>query len=307
MKYFHHFLLPFLIFLLFTSENLIGQEIRQINIISYPSVPDAYSSLPDKVNETSGLIFLNGYIWTFNDSGGEPEIYKIDSESGKIIQTVKITNGENFDWEDITHDDNFIYVGDFGNNWGTRKDLKIYKIAIKDIVGKKKKVQVEAEEIRFSYTDQPSFEKNNRGHNYDCESVVSFGDSLIIFSKNWENGRTRLYKLAKIPGDYKISPISDFKTDGLVTGADFNKETGKLIMIGYKDHVPFIYYFSEFDGNNLTNGKVYRINLSKMKGSQTEGITWFDNDNILISTEQRKKYEQKVYKLPIKEIIKYIE
>ena len=307
MKYFRHFFLPFLIFLLFSSENLIGQEIRQINIISYPSVLDAYSSLPDKVNETSGLIFLKGYIWTFNDSGGEPEIYKIDSESGKIIQTVKITNGENFDWEDITHDDSFIYIGDFGNNWGTRKDLKIYKIAIKDIVGEKKKVQVEAEEIRFSYTDQASFEKNNRGHNYDCESVVSFGDSLIIFSKNWGNGKTRMYKLSKTPGDYKIFPIDNFNADGLVTGVDFNKETGKLIMIGYKDHVPFIYYFSEFDGNNLINGNAIRINLTKMKGSQTEGIAWYDNESILISTEQRKEYDQKVYKLQLKDIMKFVE
>ncbi len=306
MKYIQQYFLPFLLIFLYNSTNLNGQEIRQINIISYPSVLDAYSSLPDKVNETSGLIFLKGYIWTFNDSGGEPEIYKIDSESGKIIQTVKITNGENFDWEDITHDDSFIYIGDFGNNWGTRKDLKIYKIAINDITDKKK-IQLKAEIIEFSYTDQVSFEKNNRGHNYDCESIISYQDSLIIFSKNWGNGRTRLYKLPKTPGNYKISPLDNFNADGLVTGASHNKETGGLVFIGYKDYVPFIYYFSEFDGNNFKNGNAYRINLIKIKGSQTEGIVWYDNDNILISTEQKKEFDQKVYKLQIKDIIKFVE
>lgn len=306
MKYFQNFFLPFLIILLFTSENLNCQEIRQIDLINYPTTPETYSNLPDKVDETSGLIYLNGYVWTFNDSGGEPEIYKIDNKSGKIIQTVRITNGENFDWEDITQDENFIYIGDFGNNWGTRKDLKIYKIAINDINDKKKN-QLNAEIIEFSYTDQISFKKNNRGHNYDCESVISYKDSLIIFSKNWENGRTRMYKLPKTPGDYKVSPIDNFKANGLVTGADYNNETGELILIGYKDHVPFIYLFSEFDGNKLNTSKAYRINLVKMKGSQTEGIVWYDNNNILISTEQRNEFDQKVYKVQIKEIIKNVE
>ncbi|NOX47433.1 MAG: hypothetical protein GXO89_10710 [Chlorobi bacterium] len=306
MNYFKNFFLPVLIILFAFSENLIGQEARQIDIIDYPSVPETFGNLPSKVEETSGLIYLNGSVWTFNDSGGEPEIYKIDNKSGKITQIVRIANGVNSDWEDIAHDNDFVYVGDFGNNWGTRKDLKIYKVAIKDI-GKKKKTEVDADEIRFSYTDQASFEKNNRGHNYDCESVISFNDSLIIFSKNWGNGRTRMYKLPKTPGDYKISPSGYFNADGLVTGADYNIETGELVLIGYKDHVPFIYFFSGFNGNNLKGGKVCRINLVKMKGSQTEGIVWLDNYNILISTEQRKDYDQKVYKLPIKEIVKYIE
>jgi hypothetical protein len=306
MNYFKNHILHFLIILFAFSESLIGQETRQIDIIDYPSVPETFSNLPSKVEETSGLIYLNGFVWTFNDSGGEPEIYKIDSKSGKIVQTVRITNGGNFDWEDITHDKNFIFVGDFGNNWGTRKDLKIYKIAIKDI-GKKKKMEVKAGQINFSYTDQTSFEKNNRGHNFDCESVISYHDSLIVFSKNWGNGRTRMYKLPKVPGDYKISPVDNFKANGLVTGADYNIETGELVLIGYKDHVPFLYLFSEFDGNNLQNGKVYRINMVMMKGSQTEGITWHNNDNILISTEQRKEYDQKVYKIPLKEIINYVE
>jgi len=306
MNYFRNFFFSFLLIFLFSTEIIVGQGTREINIINYPSVPKTFSELPSKVEKTSGLIYLNGYVWTFNDSGGEPEIYKINNELGKIIQTVRITNGENFDWEDISHDNDFIYVGDFGNNWGTRKDLKIYKIAIKDI-GNKKKVEVEADLIRFSYTDQASFGKNNRGHNYDCESVISYNDSLIVFSKNWGNGQTRMYKLPKIPGDYKISPLDNFKADGLDTGADYNIETRELVMIGYKDYVPFLYLFSEFDGNKLQNGNIYRINMVKMKGSQTEGITWYDNDNILISTEQRKEYDQKVYKIPLKEIIKYVE
>ncbi len=117
-------------------------------IIHYPAIPSEYSPLHNKVEETSGVIYFRKYIWTFNDSGGKPEIYKIDKETGKVIQTVRIENAENHDWEDITQDKKYIYVGDFGNNLGNRQNLKIYKIKKKPIA-LKKKTKVTAEIIEF--------------------------------------------------------------------------------------------------------------------------------------------------------------
>lgn len=275
------------------------------DVIQYPAVPSVYSPLSEKVDETSGLIFYDGNVWTFNDSHGEPEIYRIDKASGEINQTVLIENASNIDWEDITHDESFIYVGDFGNNYGNRKDLKIYKIAKKDI-GSKKKTKVSAGIIAFSYQDQGVFVKNNRNHNFDCESLISSGDSLIIFSKNWDDGQTRMYKLPKESGTYKISPVDSYKVDGLITGADIN-DNNELLLIGYKDHLPFVYLFTDFIGKNLHSGNVYRVNLPRLQDSQTEGVIWYDENNILFSTEQTKVFEQQVFQLDIKEVVKYIE
>lgn len=42
------------------------------------------SELPDEINETSGLIFLENKIITHNDSGNEPILYEIDSINGQI-------------------------------------------------------------------------------------------------------------------------------------------------------------------------------------------------------------------------------
>lgn len=274
-------------------------------IIEYPVVPEKFCDLSDEMSETSGLIYYKNSIWTINDSGGLPEIYRMDKESGKVSQTVTLENGENNDWEDITHDENFIYIGDFGNNDGNRTDLKIYKIAKKDI-SEKTKVSVNGEVIAFSYLDQQSFEPNLRQHNYDCEAVISFGDSLIIFTKNWENNKTRMYKLPKNPGKYDLKPRDMFEADGLITGADFLDDPKSLILLGYKDHIPCMFYFKDFDGNSFGNGKVYRFNFARLKGSQAEGIAWLNKDTVVFSTEETKEFLQQAFELNLLKVLQLI-
>jgi len=294
-------------FLLLFSLHLFSQTAEKtVSVVSFPEIPLKYCDLSKKINETSGIIYFDNFIWTFNDSGGEPEIYKINSETGEIIQTVRLNNAKNTDWEDITHDENHIYVGDFGNNRGNRKDLRIYKIN-KSLIDDNKVVKVPSEIIAFSYNDQDSFVINNRSNNYDCESLISFGDSLIIFSKNWVNGITRMYKLSKQAGMHALDPVDSFDIQGLATGADYNIEKNALIIIGYAEKKPFLIYFVDFDGQHLGNHQVYKVLLNKMKGAQTEGVCWLDEDTILFSTEQTKTYTQAVFQLNPMDVVKHID
>ena len=294
---------PLVFIFLFLSGYVFTQDTGEnYETIEYPSVLKVYSELSKKVNESSGVILYDGHLWTFNDSGGEPEIYKMDKKNGKVIQTVRITNGSNYDWEDITQDNDFIYVGDFGNNRGNRKDLVIYKIAKRNI-GKGKKTEVDADKISFSYNDQKSFTIKRQKNNYDCEAVTNFGDSLIIFSKDWADRKTRMYKLPKTPGDYKIDPVAVFNVNGLVTGADYNSSTGELILVGYDKYVPFVVLFIDFRNGDFNMGKVYRVNFPEMKDAQTEGVAWFDDENIIITCEETKTFKQTAFKLNISEAI----
>jgi hypothetical protein len=293
--------------LLFISLHLWSQtEDKSVAVVSFPEIPQKYCDLSKKINETSGIIYFDNYIWTFNDSGGEAEIFKIDDETGEIIQTVSLINAKNKDWEDITQDDNYIYVGDFGNNWGNRKDLRIYKIN-KSMITDKKLVQVPSEIIAFSYNDQTSFAINNRSNNYDCESMVSFSDSLIIFSKNWVDGKTRMYKMPKVAGKFQLDPIDTFDVQGLATGADYSIENNTLIMIGYSDKIPFLLYFVDFGGQQLGNHQVYKVILNKMKGAQSEGVCWLNEDTIIFSTEQTNVFKQAVFQLNPIDQLKHIE
>ncbi len=295
-------LFTFVIAFLLIHSNTSAQK-KLYATIEYPSELKLFSKLSKKVNESSGVILYQDCIWTFNDSGGEPELYKTDKKTGKVIKTVRIINGTNHDWEDITQDDEYIYVGDFGNNRGNRKNLAIYKILKKDI-GKGEKVDVNAEIISFSYNDQQSFEMKRQKNNFDCEAITGYGDSLIIFSKDWADRKSRMYKLPKVPGDYKIDPVDVFNVNGLITGADYNSSTGDLILVGYKDYVPFVFLFNGFYGNDFAAAKIFRINFPAMKDAQTEGVVWSDDDNIVITCEDTKAFKQSAFQLNIREAIK---
>ncbi len=81
--------------------------------------------LPDEVSETSGLIYYDNALWTINDSGNAPILYKLSPETGEVLQRIQIANATNKDWEDLAQDEEHIYIGDFGNNMGKRSKLKI--------------------------------------------------------------------------------------------------------------------------------------------------------------------------------------
>ena len=88
--------------------------------------PEFKSFLPDEVHETSGLFFHNGRLWTHNDSGGKPILYGLDTTNFEVVQRLTLVNAKNKDWEDVCTDGENVYVGDFGNNKGKRKNLRIY-------------------------------------------------------------------------------------------------------------------------------------------------------------------------------------
>jgi hypothetical protein len=89
--------------------------------------PETSQKLNDSLVETSGLIAFNNLLWTHNDDH-DNTIYGLDS-NGKIQTKIKLDKVKNNDWEEITQDSSYIYIGDFGNNYhGNRTDLQILRI-----------------------------------------------------------------------------------------------------------------------------------------------------------------------------------
>lgn len=257
--------------------------------------------LSPEIGETSGLIWFANGLWTHNDSGGEAAIYKMNVETGDIIQTVFIRNGENFDIEDITQDNEFIYVGDFGNNYGTREDLKIYKIS-KNHINDSSKVFVNAELITFKYKDQQSFISSNRNNNFDCEALICRGDYLYLFTKNWINQETKCYKLPKETGDYELDVHERFNVRGLITGADFNEHHQTLILVGYENFIPFTWVIWDFDEDLFFSGNKKRVDFAYIQGAQTEGICFKNSQYIFMSCEA-SFYEPRLFTFNTNQII----
>ncbi len=52
---------------------------------------------------------------------------------------------------------------------------------------------------------------------------------------------------------------------------------------------------------------IIRIEFPRIKNSQTEGITWFDKETIIFTSEQTSKFDQVAYKLNIEEVLKQID
>ena len=127
---------------------------------------DSIAFLPNSVIETSGLIFLNDKLITHNDSGNEPALFELDTVSGEITRKVIVRNATNVDWEDICFDDAYIYIGDIGNNSGSRTDLKIYRVSI-DNYFETANDTVSADTIHFNYGGQFDFTPGSNQTNYE--------------------------------------------------------------------------------------------------------------------------------------------
>ena len=135
--------------------------------------------LPKEINETSGLEIINNNFITHNDSGGDPVVYEFN-QNGVIINRYNINgdsgyNLENVDWEDLGADGEYLYIADTGNNFGTRKNLKIIKA---DPSNNFQAVN----EINISYKDQESFLPKLR-HKFDAEGLTIIDDQIALFSK----------------------------------------------------------------------------------------------------------------------------
>jgi hypothetical protein len=256
-------------------------------------------SLSVELRETSGLIFWNNALWTHNDSGGEPVLYKLDTLNGKVLQRVTLVNALNIDWEEIAQDESHVYIGDFGNNLGNRKDLRIYAVS-KTEIPSDGDGEASASVINFSYADQQNFDPANRSNDYDCEAMVAFGDSLYLFTKNWANQQSRLYALPKTPGTYSVYPIDTLAADGLITGADLSPSGNELVLCGYKNYSPFLWLLFDFSNGSFFKGNKRRINFSGMTGTQTEGAAFLRESEVVISSEKTAIRPAGLFKINIR-------
>ena len=146
-----------------------------------------------------------------------------------------------------------------GNNEnGNRTDLKIYRIKKSDV---KKKTTITASVINYSYEDQTDFTATGSNHtDFDCEALIAYGDSLFLFSKDWVNNETRLYKLPKLPGTYTATKIGEFNVEGLITGAEIVADKKVIVLTGYNAVLaPFIYLLYDFTDNHFFDANKERL------------------------------------------------
>jgi len=265
-----------------SEKERVADALNSINLRNGESVPKV-AKLPKEVKETSGLSYLDGQLWTHNDSGGEPKLYRVDKRNGKLLKTVTVSNATNKDWEDLAFDDEYLYIGDFGNNMGKRKDLKIYKVKREAL---KTETNVTAEVIKFTYDKQTDF-KSNKKTAFDCEAFIAYEGKLYLFSKNHKESQTDLYRLDTKAGTDVAEYVTSYHTKVLITGASIDAKNKALALSGYTDKLsPKTWIFKDFTDADFFKGKKEQISWGSPSKAQIEGITHIGKGKLFISTEK---------------------
>lgn len=266
----------FLVLAFIISTCSSAQQFTTLKIRKY-----RISYLDERIKETSGLSLMNGRLFTFNDSGNSPELFELDETTGSIVNTVKI-NGKNKDWEALTNDGQNFYIGDFGNNSGTRKDLEIYKIRFKDNLSENDSTSL----ISFEYLEQKEFVSKNTFTDFDAEAMIYLNGKIHLFTKEWNSKSTTHYIIdPDYPDKQEAQKTEVFKTNFVVTDASyFNK---KLYLIGYtKKTEVFLNIFNESAPGIFFSEAPKRYYLgSALSIGQIEGIA-VDESGIYISGEK---------------------
>lgn len=237
--------------------------------------------LNDSIQETSGLNFFDGKLYTFNDSGNPAELYEIDKNSGKILKVLK-TNAENKDWEALTNDGKNFYIGDFGNNEGTRQHLKIYKIPFQNNQLQNDSMKT----ISFYYPEQKDFTSKNINTDFDLESMIYLNGKIHIFTKEWASKSTTHYTLD--PENFEnqaAKKVESFKTGFMISDAYYYDK--KLYVVGYtKKTEVFLNIFNESEAGIFFKEKPRHLYLgSALTIGQIEGIA-VDETGVYISGEK---------------------
>ncbi len=206
---------------------------------------NGFQALPlgASLSDISGMTLSKDVVYAINDAGDAPVIYALNPENFAIQKKITVKNAMNYDWEELTQDEYYLYIGDFGNNSGNRQNLCIYKIPKNQLHQK----QVEAEIIRFKYENQTEETYRYERHNFDAEAMVVYQGKIFIFTKNWENQATDVYTMSVEQGFHWAEKIAKYSIEGYITAAYLAHSKNQVSLLGHSQNgESFIVQISSF-------------------------------------------------------------
>lgn len=256
-----------------------SQEHKKIHLKKYRT-----SFLSNSVIETSGLSFSNNKLFTLNDSGNPNEIYEINPSNGTIVNTIQ-TNLPNTDWEAIAFSKDTLYIGDFGNNLGKRRNLSVTILTRKDSTK-----FISNKTLDFEYTNQIDFSSKPLHHDFDCEAMIVQQNKIHLFTKEWKSKKTSHYIIEQSKTEKQLlSKTEEFNLRYLATDAYYFEN--RLYIIGYTKMGRIFLTVFECDENlRISNSKFKKYKLgSALRFGQVEGIA-VNTEGIFISAEGFNKF-----------------
>lgn len=233
--------------------------------------------LDTRIRESSGLArATDSTFWTHPDSGLPAELYLFNLK-GELLRTEPLPI-PNQDWEELAQDDQGnLYIGDFGNNANTRRDLRVFKVQEEGMA-----VQ---DTIRFHFADQQGFPPASSEKHFDLEAFFYRADSLHLFTKSRaRRGITRRYTLPAAAGSYTLPPQEELRVSSAITAADSAPNGKDFALLGYGR----LYLFEPENEQVQFAGKRYCLPLART--GQAEALLYLSPTELLVSNEKGKLY-----------------
>jgi hypothetical protein len=245
-------------------------------------------------------------FWVHNDSGDSARIFAVDLNGDVVIPNwlraqyeddvwpgIAVHHAVNIDWEDITQADGVLYIADMGNNGNARRDLGVYVLKEPNPMA-----TGETRALKFlpvSYPDQEDFPPEQ--WHFDSEALFIDHGRLYFMTKHrqqgrinsWESG-VRLYRLDTAHTDSVnvLTFVSQRDDVMLVTGADMSPDGERLAVLSYTA----VWVFERPpEGDDWLSGEARRFLLNPLRTRKAEGITWRDDQTLLIASEDRDLFE----------------
>lgn len=244
-------------------------------------------TLSQELAETSALLYWHSSIWTINDSGNPAFLYELDTADGQIKNRYYLKDAQHIDWEALSQNDSFIFIGDFGNNRGNRRNLKILRLSKSELLQSASDT-LHPEFIHFSYSDQTDFSPANLNTAFDAEAFICYHDTLFIFTKDWQHYRTKVYTLPNTIGQQVAQLKDSFSVEGLITDASLDPNSKHLLLLGYTNSFQvFTWLLWDYPGTSFFKGNKRAIEMGDiLQYGQAEGICLVDSFKGYISGER---------------------
>lgn len=210
------------------------------------SAPKGLGTLDNEhIDEASGLVASKVHpflLYTHNDSGGEPEVYMIDT-LGKYQGKVVLEGVRNHDWEDIAigpskeAELSYIYVGDIGDNNAKRDKVQVYRFPEPKEL--EREITVKPERINLTYPDGPR----------DAETLLVDpwnGDLLVLSKRDTSNTLYRATAEQLDAQEVVLEKVMKLPVT-MAVGGDISAD-GKQILI--KNYWA-VYYWEREEGESL--------------------------------------------------------
>ena len=259
-----------------------------------------------KINESSGVVVATSEdgpvsaIWTFNDSGGEPRLYRV-SLDGYTEARLTINGAKNRDWEamcDFSIDEQrFLAIGDVGDNLEKRKRCTVYVVP-EPKIGRMTDKKGRVLEQKFFATPQ-SFDFSYEDGPRNCEAMAyNMADSSYWFAgKIYANDKRKA-----APGIYALSDpllvspqsvdeppknvakrVCDFPVRN-VTGMAFSPDGEKLAIRTYLGY--YLFHKQADKSWQETMAAAKPVSQALPLQTQGEAVCFFSEGNSLLVTSE---------------------